>query len=340
MTKKSTPARVVIWLVAVGSFFGPPCSPAQPVQKPRVAILTTGGTIASRIDTTMVEGPALVQAVPELLDYASVSVEEFSRIGSSQMTPAHWLRLSQTINALYREDPDLAGVVITHGTDTMEETAFWLNLTVRDPRPVVLVGSMRSSNEISADGPANLLNAVRVAVSKEAINMGVLVVLNEDISAARDVWKTDNRRVNTFRSPALGFLGVADPDTVIFYRTPIRPHTVQSEFDVTALDSLPQVEIVTDYTGFDGSMIDYVAGTGPDGIVLVTFAGGRMSAGAWEGLQKVMEVGIPVVVSSRVPGGRIVGDPSLGVVVARDLPMLALTRSRDIHDIQRVFDTY
>lgn len=176
------------------------------------------------------------------------------------------------------------------------------------------------------------------------------MALNEDISAARDVWKTDNRRVHTFRSPELGHLGFVDPDTVIFYRAPIRPHTTETEFDIGGLDSLPEIEVAVDYTGFDGSTLDHLASRGPDGIVVTTFAGGRMSAGAREGVRKVVEAGIPLAIASRVPGGRIVGDPAGGVaaIVARDLPahkarillMLALTRSRDVREIQRIFDTY
>ncbi|UCC83114.1 MAG: asparaginase [Gemmatimonadota bacterium] len=313
-------------------------------------ILTTGGTIASRVGAPMTEGDSLVGAVPQLLDHAEIRVEEFSRIGSSQMTPAHWLGLAKRIGELFGEDSALTGVVVTHGTDTMEETAFFLNLTVRDRRPVVLVGSMRSANEISADGPANLLNAVRVGVSAAAIGKGVLVVLNEDVSAARDVWKTDNRRVDTFQSPELGYIGVADPDTVLFYREPLRPHTTASEFDVTGLDSLPTVELVYDYTGFDGSAIEEIVGRAPDGIVVATFAGGRMSAGARRGVEAALEAGIPLVIASRVPGGRIVGDPAADepIVVARDLPphkarillMLALTRSREVAELQCIFDTY
>ncbi|MGD8698273.1 MAG: asparaginase [Gemmatimonadales bacterium] len=338
----------VIASAALVAMFAQPVL-AQEAAKPKIVILTTGGTIASRVGAPMAEGDSLVSAVPELLDHAMVRVEEFSRIGSSQMTPAHWIRLSKRISALF-QDPQLAGVVVTHGTDTMEETAFFLNLTVRDRRPVVLVGSMRSANEISADGPANLLNAVRVAASTEAEGKGVLVVLNEDIAAARDVWKTDNRRVHTFRSPELGFIGFADPDTVIFYRSPLRPHTWQTEFDLAAVDSLPRVDIAADYTGFDGSTIDDLVGRRPDGIVLASFAGGRMSAGARRAIAAAADAGIPVVIASRVPGGRIVGDPlgNMAGVVARDLPahkarillMLALTRARALEEIRRIFDTY
>lgn len=328
----------------------PPSLPAQQAAKPEVFILTTGGTIASRVGAPMSEGDSLVLAVPQLVDLATVRVEEFSRIGSSQMTPAHWLRLGKRINELFRENDDLAGIVVTHGTDTMEETAYFLNLTVRDRRPVVLVGSMRSANEISADGPANLLNAVRVAISPQSTGKGVLVVLNEEISAARDVWKTDNRRVGTFRSPELGFIGFADPDTVIFYRSPLQPHTWQTEFELASIDTLPTVEIAVDYTGFDGSTVDYFVQRRADGIVLTTFAGGRMSAGARRAAAAAMEAQVPLVIASRVPGGRIVGNPlgNVQAIVARDLPankarillMLALTRTKETGELQRIFDTY
>ncbi len=328
----------------------PSPSGAQEPRLPPVLILTTGGTIASRTGGPMIEGPALVQAVPAILDHATVTVEEFSRVGSSQMTPDHWLRLARRVNAAFADGPALAGVVITHGTDTMEETAFFLNLTVRDVRPVVLVGSMRSSGEISADGPANLLSAVRVAVHPEAVDKGVLVVLNEDIAAARDVRKTDNRRVGTFRSPELGFLGVADPDQVVFYRAPLRPHTHLSDLSVGGVEALPSVEIVVDYAGFDGEALRAALARRPDGIVLATFAGGRMSAGARAAVREAQGGPVPIVVASQVPGGRIVGAwNDEATLVARDLPahkarilfMLALAQAdRSREALQRVFDRY
>jgi len=342
--------KCLIILTGLIALFSFDTSRAQTSHKPRVTILTTGGTIASRSDAPMTDGSSLIQAVPELLRYADVRVEEFSRIGSSRMTPSHWLRLSRRINHLFKSDPNLKGIVITHGTDTMEETAFFLHLTVHDSRPVVLVGSMRSADDISADGPANLLNGVRVSVSDEAVGKGTLVVLNEEIASARDVWKTNNQRVQTFRSPEFGFLGLADPDTVIFYRSSLHSHTTQSEFNIAQLDSLPKVDIVTDYTGFDGSTIDHFLKRKPDGLVLTTFAGGRMSAGARKGLRSAIEAKMPLVIASRVPGGRIVGNPTgnLAIAIARDLPphkarillMLALTRSRNIDEIQRIFKTY
>lgn len=336
-------------LLCVLGLMAPQPLSAQDDGRPRVVIVTTGGTIASR-PVGSLAGDSLVAAVPELLDHADVRVEEIYRIGSSQMTPAHWLTLAERVNALFAGDPGLAGIVVTHGTDTLEETAFFLNLTVHDTRPVVLVGSMRSANAISADGPANLLNGVRVAVSPEASGKGVLVVLNEDIAAARDVWKTHNQRVETFESPELGFLGWVDPDAVAFHRAPLRPHTSESPFDVGALDALPRVEIVPDYTGNDGTLLEHVAATGPDGIVVITFAGGRMSAGMRRAVGSVAATGMPVVMASRVPGGRIVGDPAepLGALLAPDLSahkarillMLALTRTRDLDELRGMLRAY
>ena len=322
---------------------------AQEGARPHVVVITTGGTIASQPGGSLA-GDSLVAAVPEVLEHADVRVEEIYRIGSSQMTPDHWLTLSRRINELFRSDPELAGIVVTHGTDTLEETAFFLNLTVHDHRPVVVVGSMRSADAISADGPANLLNAVRVAATPAAEGHGVLVVLNEDIAAARDVWKTHNQRVDTFRSPQLGFLGYVDPDAVVFHRKALRPHTLDSPFRVEDVQSLPDVAIVGDYTGADSRQILDAVRAGVDGLVVTTFAGGRMSSGTREGVRAAVEAGVPVVLASRVPGGRIVGQPAepLGAVLAADLSphkarillMLALVETRDADALQELFTTF
>jgi L-asparaginase type II len=324
--------------------------PAAGEARPKVTVLTTGGTIASRVGDSMQDGSALVAAVPQLAEHATVTVEEVSRVGSSQITPAHWLTMAARVNQRFREDTALKGIVITHGTDTLEDTAYFLNLTVRDRRPVVITGSMRSANEISADGPANLLNAVRVAVSDDAAGKGVLVALNEHIASARDVWKSDNRRVETFRSPELGFLGFVDPDGVVFYRAPLRAHTAASEFDVSGVAALPEVAILYDYPGFSASMIDGVLASRPAGLVFAGFAGGRLSAGGRAAVQRAVAAGVPTVIASHVPGGRIVGDPASGLsaVLARDLSpnkarvllMLGLTRTRDAKALQRLFDAY
>ncbi len=317
--------------------------------KAKVIIFTTGGTIASINGQPMIDGPVLVQAVPELINYAEVEVIEFSKIGSSQMTPAHWLKLSQKVNAVLK-DTAVTGIVITHGTDTMEETAFFLNLTVKSDKPVIMVGSMRSSNEISADGPANLLNAVRVATDKKAIGQGVLLVLNEHIAAARNVFKNHNRNVHTFQSPELGYLGFVDPDKVIFYQKVLQPHTIQTVFDISALDSLPKVELVQDYTGFDSAILDYFFSKKLDGLVVQTFAGGRASAGVRKGLQNGASSGIPVIMASGVPNGRIIGPPPYDFPAifsndfrgnkARILLMLCLAEEMDMVRIKAAFDLY
>lgn len=315
----------------------------------RVLILTTGGTIASRRGAPTLDGASLIQAVPQVQNYAEVAVEEFSRVGSSQMTPRHWLQLSRRITALFETDPTLSGVVVTHGTDTMEETAFFLHLTVRDPRPIVLVGSMRSANALSADGPSNLVDAVRIATTPTARGKGVLIAMNGEINSARDAWKTDNQRVQSFRSPELGVLGLADTDAITFYRSTTKPHTTESIFDVRFMTELPRVEIVADYTGFDGSTIDYWIDSGVQGLVVAGFGGGRLSPGATRGVQRAVDIGIPVVVTSRVPGGRITGDPVVPhALVARDLSaqkarillMLSLSQSRYSSQLREIFETY
>ncbi len=326
--------------------------PAQTItsSKPKVLIITTGGTIASVNGKPMIDGPALVQAVPTLKEYAEIEVMVFSKIGSSQMTPGHWLRLGKSINEYLQKDKDLAGIVITHGTDTMEETAFFLNLTIQSQKPVVLVGSMRSSNEISADGPANLLNAVRVVIDQQATGQGVLVVLNEHIGAARNIFKTHNRNVHTFHSPELGYLGFVDPDAIKFYQKVIHPHTHQSEFDLSDMDQLPVVEIVQDFTGFDESILKYFLNKGIDGLIIQTFAGGRMSAGMRKGLIKATEKQLPIVVTSSVANGRIIGQLPAEVPAifasdlrgnkARILLMLALTQTRGLGEIKEIFERY
>lgn len=349
MRHRPTSVRLALGLFATLAI--PVPTNAQDADRPRVLILTTGGTIASRPEAPMIEGPALVQSVPELLEHADVEVDEVFRIGSSKMTPEHWLQLSNRIDERFGADEGLAGIVVTHGTDTLEETAYFLTLTVRDSRPVVLTGSMRSATEVSADGPANLLNAVRVAVSPEAVGRGALVALNEEVHSARAVRKTDNRRVQTFESGELGLVGHADPDSVVFYRRPARPHTVDTEFRIDLLDALPRVDLVTDYTGYKGETVDFLLAQGARGVVIASFAGRRLSAGATEAALRAVRSGAVVVVASRIPAGRATGGslgPEDSVVEARDLSpqkarvllMLALTVTDDVRQIQRIFDTY
>ncbi len=318
--------------------------------KPKILILSTGGTIASINGQPVIDGRDLVQAVPQIQHYAHIEAETFSKMGSSQLAPAHWLKLAKRINAILEQDASLTGIVLTHGTDTMEETAFFLNLTVKSKKPIILVGAMRSANEISADGPANLLNAVRVAADKNAANKGVLIVLNERISAARNAIKLANRNVATFQTLEFGHVGLVDPDKVLFYQNPLRPHTYQTEFSIKNLNSLPKVEIIQDFTGFDPAILSYFFNKDIAGLVLQTFAGGRISAGASIGLEQVKPNKMPLVIASGVISGRIIGQsPYTFPAVfsndfrankARILLMLILTKNSDLTYIQHCFNKY
>jgi L-asparaginase len=223
---------------------------------PLVWVLSTGGTIAGAgaSSTNLAEykggtilGEQLVKAVPEIQQYAKVKVEQIVNVGSPDITLDNLLTLANVINKIFAEDPNVAGVVVTHGTNTLEETAYFLNLTIKHERPVILVGAMRPSTAISAGGPLNLLNAVRTAIASDARGKGVLIVMNDEINGARDVTKTNTYRVETFRSPEFGYLGYVDEDKVTFYRASTKRHTVKSEFDVSGLRELPKVDIVYSY---------------------------------------------------------------------------------------------
>ncbi len=223
---------------------------------PLVWVLATGGTIAGRGASTGVSdyksgalaAEELVKAVPEITQVAEVKVEQLFNVASGDLTLDNVLALSKRINTIFATDPRVAGIVVTHGTSTLEETAYFLNLTVRDERPVVVTGAMRPATATSADGPLNLLNAVRAASTHEARAKGVLVVLNDEINAAREATKTSTYRVETFRAPDLGLLGYVDGDAVVFYRSSTRRHTSRTEFDVMQMRELPKVDIYYSYS--------------------------------------------------------------------------------------------
>jgi L-asparaginase len=342
-------ARLLTALV-VGSVAPAVAVPAQ--ELPRVRVIATGGTIAGRSDGGQLTGAQLVEAVPQLAEVAQLEVEEFSRIGSSGMTPDHWLRLSRRINELFAADPGLAGIVVTHGTDTMEETAYFLHLTVEHERPVVMVGSMRNASAVSADGPANLLSGVRVAAAPESGGRGVLVVLNDEVHSARDVRKTDNNRVNTFASAEWGALGVVDVDRIVYRRALTTLHTTASELHLDpAVTELPRVPIVADYAGTDAALLRAASEAGAVAVVVQAFGGGRPSPETRRAASAIAGAGTPVVLASRVPAGRVMESVAAvdeGVLAAGDLPphrvrvllMLALTRARTPAELQRLLDTH
>ena len=315
-------------------------------------VIATGGTIAGQAQGGQLSGAKLVEAVPELAEVARIEVEEFSRVGSSAMTPDHWLRLARRVNTLFESDPALAGIVVTHGTDTMEETAYFLHLTVEHARPVVLVGSMRVSSAVSADGPANLLSAVRVAVDPQAPGHGALVVLNDEVHSARDVRKMDNNRVDTFVSSEWGALGVVDADGVFFRRGIATRHTVDSEVHLRSdTQRLPEVPIVADYAGNDAGLLTGLDRDATDAVVVQAFGGGRASPAVRRAAAALAGDGVPVVMASRVPEGRVMADSTAvqeGILASGDLPphkarvllMLALQIPRDPADLQRLLDTH
>lgn len=336
---------------------------APPAELPVVWIFSTGGTIAGRgaSSTNLAEyqagavpGAELVAAVPEIAKLATVKVEQVANVNSSDITIAHWLTLARRINEVF-EDAGVAGVVVTHGTNTIEETAYFLNLTVKDERPVVLVGSMRPATAISADGPLNLLNAVRTAISREAHGKGALVVLNDEINSARDVTKTNTYRVETFKSPELGLLGYVDSDKIVFYRSSTRRHTAQSEFDVRTLTSLPQVDIVYSYADSTPVVAQALVQSGARGLVFAGTGAGLLSIREREAVQPLLSMPAdtrPVLVRSSRPGnGRVIAladyEPlqmvpadNLSPQKARVLLMLALTRTQDLKEIARIFSEY
>jgi L-asparaginase len=332
--------------------------------KPIVYVLSLGGTIAgsgssstdlSNYKPGAILGEQLVKAVPQISQISDVRVEQVVNVNSSDITIENWLMLSKRINAIIKETPAVSGFVITSGTNTLEETAYFLNLTVRSDKPVVLVGAMRPATAISADGPLNLLNAVRTAISPDAKGKGTLIVLNDEINAARDTTKTNTLRVETFRAPELGILGYIDEDKVSFYRATTKRHTLNSEFDVSNLTALPKVTILYSYIDPDPTMIQSAIKSGAKGIVFAGTGNGALSVMEETTLKEVAAMPAasrPALVrSSRVGNGRVIATAeydTLGLIPsdtlnpqkARILLMLALTRTSDPKDIRRIFSEY
>lgn len=328
--------------------------------KPRIAVLATGGTIAGQAgDASKTAGykagvvgvDKLLEAVPELSQVAQILAEQIASIDSKDMSTALWIALSRRINALLAED-DVDGIVVTHGTDTLEETAYFLHLTVKSDKPVVLTAAMRPSTALSADGPLNLLNAVTVAAQKSAWKQGVLVAFNNQIHSARDVTKTSTYAVDAFRSPEVGALGWVQDGRVEFQRSAVRPHTTRTPFDAQA--TLPAVEVVASYAGASRVAIDAFVAAGVKGIVIAGTGNGSVHATLQQALADATKQGVAVVRSSRVGSGHVMrngaaSDDALGSVSAgtlnpykaRVLLMLALAANiTNPAAIQQIFDTY
>lgn len=333
----------------------------ETIRKPSVYIVSTGGTIASKpVSQTQTTAYSaidfsaddLIDCIPGIRERFNLDAEQIFVVGSSAITDAHLLQLSQRVNELLERE-DIDGIVITHGTDTMEETAFFLNLTVRSSKPVILTGSMRPTTVLSADGPLNLLNAIVAAAHPQSAGKGVMVCTNDQLWPARDVMKTSTFRVETFQCPEHGSLGTIFGSEVLYRYAPQMPHTLHSEFDVTGMTSLPRVEIIYTHVSCDDFLFRTAMNSGCDGIVLAGTGNGSLPIPLREACRTRPENSPAIVRASRVPGGYVgpsgvVPDdihrtiPSCGFSPqkSRILLQLALTQTTDLDTLREIFARY
>jgi L-asparaginase len=330
--------------------------------KPKIKLLATGGTIAGAQASSSEVGyksgtfsvDDLIKAVPQLKDVADLTGEQVANIGSQTMNHDVWLKLAKRVNEVLRGD-DADGVVITHGTDTLEETAYFLSLVVKSDKPVVLVGSMRPATAISADGPANLYNAVVLAGSPEAKGRGPLIVIDDEIHYAREAQKTNTTELDTFKSPNRGRAGVMNVGKIEFFSQNTTPHTTKSEFSVDgkAVNDLPRVEIVYSYENLGPEVVDFLGRQGVKGIVLAGVGDGNSTDAAIAALSAAAKKGVAIVRSSRTGSGLVVrnvevDDDKLGFIAAMELSpqkarillMLALMNTSDTAKLQQAFMKY
>jgi L-asparaginase len=353
--------RIRFALLAIALAVGVQAEPAaQQKRKPNVVILATGGTIAGAAATGTQAGytsgavtiDAMIKAVPGVTDLATIKGEQVANVGSQDMTFDIMLKLANRINELAKSN-DIDGIVITHGTDTMEETAFFLNLTVKTDKPVVMVGSMRPSTAVSADGPLNLYNAVGVAADPQARGRGVMVVMNDWIHGAHSLTKTSTTAVQTFMSPVRGLIGTANYGKNDFYTKPEWKHTTQSEFDVAKVTAIPRVDVIFVSADMSPDLISASANGGAKGIVIAGVGNGNMNKASVTAAQNAVKKGVVVVRSSRVATGNVgrnveLNDDELGFIAsdelnpqkARILLSLALLKTRTPADVQNLFRTY
>ncbi len=332
---------------------------SQSKKLPKVVILATGGTIAGTGESSTGSGYTsgkvtiedMIDAVPNIRKLADLSGEQISNVGSQDMSVKIWLDLARRINELLAGDVD--GIVITHGTDTQEETAFFLNLVVKSNKPVVLTGSMRPSTALSAEGPLNLYNAVAVAASPDAMDHGVMVVMNDKIFSAHSVTKMNTTNVETFDAPMHGQLGDVNFGAVDFYHYPHGLYTTKSEFSVDGVESLPRVDIVYGCADMSPDLIDIMVKAGAKGIVIAGVGDGNTTQATLDAAKRATAKGIPVVRASRVPTGAVlihgeVNDEEYGTVAsdelnpqkARVLLMMALLKKRSRENLQELFINY
>jgi L-asparaginase len=336
--------------------------PAIAQAKPKVVLLATGGTIAGvqpgpndpGYKAGEVSIDQLIKAVPQLKDIADITGEQIASIGSQTMTHDVWLKLAQRANAVLKQS-DVTGVVVTHGTDTLEETGYFLSLVVKSDKPVVLVGSMRPSTAIGADGPANLFEAVSLAINPEAKGRGPLIVINDEIHYAREAQKLNSTQLDTFKSPNRGRAGVMNTGIAYFYFPNNVRHTTKSEFSVEGVkpEDLPRVEIVYSYANFGRDTIDFLVQKGVKGIVLAGVGDGNSTDTAMAGLADAVKKGVAVVRATRTGSGIVarnieVNDDKMGSIAsmelspqkARILLMLGLMKTKDPKKLQELFYAY
>ena len=304
MKSKYTISFLILAIFALGSSLA---SVAQNRNLPNIVILATGGTIAGTAATGTQAGytsgavtiDAMLAAVPGIKDLANIKGEQISNVGSQDMTLDIMLTLAKRINTLLAQN-EVNGIVVTHGTDTMEETAFFLNLVVKSNKPVVMVGSMRPSSAVSADGPLNLFNAVGVAVDPNALGRGVMVVMNDWIHGAHSLTKTSTTTIQTFTSPLGGLLGISNYGKNDFYNTPQWKHTTESEFDIAGVSALPRVDILYAYADMSADLIDSSVAKGVKGIVIAGVGNGNMNQASLQAASNAAKKGVIVV---RSPAG-------------------------------------
>ncbi|MEK5496086.1 type II asparaginase [Bacillus sp. FSL M8-0077] len=324
-----------------------------------IKVLATGGTIAgssdSNTDTTGYKSGALgidkvIASVPQLKDIANVTGEQVANVGSENVDNALLLKLAKRVNQLLNDD-QVDGIVVTHGTDTLEETAYFLHLVVKSDKPVVVVGSMRPASAISADGPLNLYHAVKIASTKEAKGKGVMVTLNDRIASARFITKTNTTTTDSFKSLEQGYIGEVAGEVVSFYNESTRKHTTDSEFDISKLKEMPQVDILYGYQNDQKYVYDAAVKAGAKGIVVAAAGNGTMSTEAINGATDAVKKDVVIVRSSRAGNGIVthekmddehhfVSSDSLNPQKARILLMLALTKTKDPDKIQSYYEQY
>ena len=338
-----------VLIVFIG-WFAAQCFAQTSSELPRVLVIATGGTIAGEQGEPGTLGGydirkpigEIISEVPEVKRYARVESIQFSNVPSAYITPLQWLQLARTINSLFEKRPELSGIVVTHGTDRLEETAFFLHLTVKTEKPVIVVGAQRPPTGISPDGPINLLSAVRVAASHDARGKGVMVVMDDRIISARDAEKVYARN-GGFSAREMGMIGIVARQGVEFFYSPTRRNTTSSEFDVRDIMTLPRVDIQYSYAGADGGGM-----TEAKAVIVATTGFSGAERAYYEGLQRK-----GVIIATTFPSGDQVVSPSsvrdafpiiaverLLPTHARILMMLALTKTQDVREIQRIFDQY